>query len=182
MASSTSVLGPQRVQILTATYLCPDVISQEDGQLAVALIDGDGYVFASHYVADGRKGGQAVASILDKELTAALGRRIPILVVVYLSRAMLSEVMAYNNMLGKEPNLDQFIIGFNQASPLFSIVDVGPGKEAADSKIKGVSISVVYEACVRRIEPRDGSAWIYRNAPTLRSVSPSETNLLRRYV
>jgi hypothetical protein len=32
---------------------------------------------------------------------------------------------------------DAFLLGFNQASPLFSIVDVGRGKEAADVKVKG---------------------------------------------
>lgn len=32
----------------------------------------------------------------------------------------------------------QFVIGFNQATPLFTIVDVGYGKEAADAKLKGM--------------------------------------------
>jgi hypothetical protein len=36
--------------------------------------------------------------------------------------------------------LDDFIEGFNQASERFVMVNVGSGKEAADSKIKGISI------------------------------------------
>lgn len=34
---------------------------------------------------------------------------------------------------------DAFIEGFNKAAPLFSIVDVGSSKEAADTKLKGLN-------------------------------------------
>ena len=36
---------------------------------------------------------------------------------------------------------DAFIEGFNKAAPLFSIVDVGSSKEAADTKLKGLGPS-----------------------------------------
>lgn len=61
----------------------------------------------------------------------------PILVLVYLNRQGLSGVLASRNLLGTEPNLNEFIVGFNQSSPFLSIVDVGSGKEAADAKIRG---------------------------------------------
>lgn len=32
---------------------------------------------------------------------------------------------------------DEFVTGFNQAHELFSIVDVGMGKEASDAKVRG---------------------------------------------
>ena len=49
-------------------------------------------------------------------------------------------------VLGSADQFEQFVMGFNQAAPLFSFVDVGIGKEAADSKIKGklsrISLSI----------------------------------------
>ena len=105
----------------------------------MVLIDGDGYIFARQYVSEGRAGGQAVAAVINQELIAAFGRRTQLLAAIYLNRTGLSDVLALNGFLGKEANLDQFIVGFNQSSPLLSIVDVGAGKEAADTKIRGKS-------------------------------------------
>ncbi|KAF8323731.1 hypothetical protein DL93DRAFT_2069694 [Clavulina sp. PMI_390] len=38
--------------------------------------------------------------------------------------------------LRRRDDFEQFLMGFNQASPLFQMVDVGHGKEVADAKIK----------------------------------------------
>lgn len=52
--------------------------------------------------------------------------------------------------LGKSPlsqlkaTFEDFVIGFNQASTQISMVDVGFGKEAADSKVKGVGSPLVF--------------------------------------
>ena len=55
---------------------------------------------------------------------------------VYCNMTGLSETL-YSNQLATPESFEAFVTGFNQASPLFSIVDVGNGKEAADAKIKG---------------------------------------------
>lgn len=76
---------------------------------------------------------------MDRKLLHAIGRRVPVLVFVYLNRMGLSNMLGANGLLGNEVNMDQFIMGFNQSSPLFSIIDAGSGKEAADSKIRGTA-------------------------------------------
>jgi hypothetical protein len=57
-------------------------------------------------------------------------------VQVYLNQNGLAETLA-SRKLCTVAQFDDFVVGFNQSSPLFSIVDVGSGKEAADAKIKG---------------------------------------------
>lgn len=57
---------------------------------------------------------------------------------IYCNKSGLLDTLTHNNICTTE-QFEAFVIGFNQASPLFSIVDVGSGKEAADSKIKGTS-------------------------------------------
>jgi hypothetical protein len=105
--------------------------------LAASLIDGDGYIFSADYLRDGKAGGQRAASFLSQELTAALGRRMQHYVAVYVNRAGLSETLVAHGFIHKQSQFDDFIVGFNQSSPLFSIIDAGKGKEAADAKVKG---------------------------------------------
>lgn len=42
-----------------------------------------------------------------------------------------------NGKMRNGANLSQFVHGFNQRLGLFDFVDVGPGKESADNKIRG---------------------------------------------
>lgn len=46
------------------------------------------------------------------------------------------ETLVGNGLCTAE-QFEAFVAGFNSASPLFSLVDVGSGKERADEKIKG---------------------------------------------
>jgi hypothetical protein len=55
---------------------------------------------------------------------------------MYCNKAGLSETLISRNLCSRE-EFEAFIIGFNQSAPLFSVVDVGNGKEAADAKVKG---------------------------------------------
>lgn len=55
---------------------------------------------------------------------------------VYFNKSGLLDVMTSQKICTLE-RFEAFLLGFNQASPLFSIVDVGGGKEAADVKVKG---------------------------------------------
>ncbi|OBZ80082.1 hypothetical protein A0H81_01170 [Grifola frondosa] len=54
---------------------------------------------------------------------------------IYCNKSGLLDTLISNQVCTAE-EFEAFVLGFNQASPLFSIVDVGNGKEAADSKIK----------------------------------------------
>lgn len=104
---------------------------------AVAVIDGDGYPFSPDYIRQGRSGGQKAATALKAKLVAEIGSEVQLLVFVYLNRAGMTDAMMSNNLIRRRTEFDEFIMGFNQASPLFHLVDVGQGKEAADAKIRG---------------------------------------------
>ena len=74
-------------------------------------------------------------STLETERGSSTGRG-EIWLTIYCNKKGLTETLTSNNVCTAE-EFEQFIMGFNQAAPLFSFVDVGIGKEAADSKIKG---------------------------------------------
>lgn len=74
------------------------------------------------------------------EYVATLGEttasRAQVWLTIFCNKKGLADTLASNNFCTAEL-FDEFVMGFNQAAPLFSFVDVGVGKEAADSKIKG---------------------------------------------
>lgn len=94
---------------------------------------------------------------------------------VYCNKAGLSETLTANGACTAE-QFEAFVIGFNQASPLFSFVDVGSGKERADEKIKGElrrMIMLHTSSCWFRLTCRRMSAHLY-------TLPPSHQSLLRR--
>ena len=121
-------------------------LAQEDNPLILCLIDGDGNIFASELITMGTSGGRRAAMLLTQGLTehlasldsAAAGRG-EIWLTIYCNKKGLMETLTTNQICTAE-QFEQFIMGFNQAAPLFSFVDAGIGKEAADSKIKGTLV------------------------------------------
>jgi hypothetical protein len=61
----------------------------------------------------------------------------PIMVQIYLSLDKLAMKLASVNLLRSPQELRAFAQRFSVNQPLFSIIDVGQGKERADHKIKG---------------------------------------------
>ncbi|TBU48361.1 hypothetical protein BD309DRAFT_987411 [Dichomitus squalens] len=118
---------------------------KEDNPLILCLIDGDGNIFSSDLIKQGQFGGRQAAALLTKGLTdylasvdpteASFPGRGQIWLTIYLNKNGLLETLT-SNLVCTAEEFEAFVLGFNQASPLFSIVDVGNGKEAADSKIK----------------------------------------------
>ncbi|KAI0029625.1 hypothetical protein K488DRAFT_56000, partial [Vararia minispora EC-137] len=115
---------------------------KDDNPLLVCLIDGDGTIFAQELWLQGRSGGRQAASLLTKgiiehatSLSEGLSSRCQVWLAIYCNRKGLMDTLITNCICSSE-HFEDFIHGFNEASPLFSIVDVGTGKEAADAKIK----------------------------------------------
>ncbi|TCD71503.1 hypothetical protein EIP91_008884 [Steccherinum ochraceum] len=113
---------------------------KDDNPLILCLIDGDGTIFSSDLISLGQVGGHQAASLLTKGLTDHLAdveesARGQIWLTVYCNKAGLLETLMANGACTPE-QFESFVTGFNQASPLFSFVDVGSGKERADEKIK----------------------------------------------
>ncbi|OBZ79299.1 hypothetical protein A0H81_00772 [Grifola frondosa] len=117
---------------------------REDNPLILCLIDGDGNIFSSDLITMGQAGRQA-AMLLTKGLTDHLASIDPadvstpsrgqVWLTIYCNKSGLLDTLINNEICTAE-EFEAFVLGFNQASPLFSIVDAGSGKEAADSKIK----------------------------------------------
>lgn len=112
--------------------------------MIMCFIDGDGNIFTSELTRAGQSGGRKAAMLLRQGLTDHMstletdhsGPRGEIWLNIYCNKKGLTETLTNNDVCTAE-QFEQFVMGFNQAAPLFSFVDVGIGKEAADSKIKG---------------------------------------------
>lgn len=116
---------------------------QEDNPLILCLIDGDGNIFRPELIAQGNIGGGQAAKLLTEGVFRYLERvepglvgRAQIWLTVYCNLSGLRDTLPKYNMCTFE-QFDAFVIGFNQSSALFAIIDVGNVKEAADSKLKG---------------------------------------------
>lgn len=147
--------------------------------LILVLIDGDGALFTDELLSKGREGGKTAASrVRQMALEQAALRTgksadtsVSVLCHIFTNKSGLANTFADHGIV--EPSIfDEFCHGFNQASPLFTLTDVGSGKvssfippfllflriltapcllqEAADSKIKGV--------CVFYIAPPAGTS------------------------
>ena len=60
-------------------------------------------------------------------------------VFVFLHKKGLMEALGRAGYSTEKSKFDEFLAGFNQAGQRFVMVDVGAGKENADSKLKGTS-------------------------------------------
>ncbi|KAJ7038164.1 hypothetical protein C8F04DRAFT_370482 [Mycena alexandri] len=113
---------------------------KNDNPLLLCLIDGDGHIFKKELITQGRSGGRQAAMLLTKGLTDYTARatdisRAQVWLTVFCNKSGLIDTLVNQDICTKE-QFEEFCFGFNQAAPLFSILDVGPGKESADSKIK----------------------------------------------
>ncbi|KAJ7254077.1 hypothetical protein B0H12DRAFT_570449 [Mycena haematopus] len=117
---------------------------QNDNPLLLCLVDGDGHIFQKELITQGHSGGRQAALLLTKGLTdyttratdtSLISSRSQVWLTVYCNKTGLVETLVNQDICTKE-QFEEFCFGFNQAAPLISVLDVGPGKEAADAKIK----------------------------------------------
>jgi hypothetical protein len=100
-------------------------------------------------IRDGYSGGKAAAALLTRGINEHImleqdgaPPRGQLWVSVFCNKSGLSETLNQHQLCTPD-EFEAFWIGFNQASPFFSMVDVGAGKEAADAKIKGATPALV---------------------------------------
>ncbi|KAG8897231.1 hypothetical protein FRB99_008350, partial [Tulasnella sp. 403] len=127
------------------------VALQEYEPLVVCLIDRDGGVFSEGFLTKGKEGGRDAAARLTILIKQYLdqgsqnNRRISspdVLCIIYINSQGLSNTLSANNICTPQ-NFTDFIYGFNQSNPLFTIVDVSFGKEAADAKVRENKLEVI---------------------------------------
>lgn len=118
--------------------------------MLLCLIDGDGCIFNERLLMLGLEGGREAASKLRQHIAGHYGLSTDVLVHVFFNREGLAKtIKTYLNVTG--PTFNAFINGFNTASPLMSMLDVGSGKEAADAKIRELMRIFVRYPNVKRI-------------------------------
>lgn len=118
----------------------------ESSSFVLALIDGDGAVFQDALLqAASGDGGSEAASRLNHAIRNHVASfhgnsgNWPIMVQIYLSLEKLAVKLASVGLLRSPSELRAFAQRFSLNQPLFSIIDVGQGKEKADHKIRGLS-------------------------------------------
>ncbi|KAJ2915292.1 hypothetical protein MD484_g5148, partial [Candolleomyces efflorescens] len=115
-----------------------EVLNKLKANRLVVLIDGDGAIFDLELIAQGEEGGHKAASLLSEGIAKHLPNHNghQLWVYVFLNKRGLSETFDRVSEHQARSKLDDFMIGFNQSTERFIMVDVGSAKEAADSKIK----------------------------------------------
>ncbi|KAI0043196.1 hypothetical protein FA95DRAFT_1546637 [Auriscalpium vulgare] len=115
---------------------------KDDNPLLICLIDGDGTIFSEELWRLGTNGGRQAALMLTKGITdhaasadKGVASRCQTWLSIFCNKSGLMDVLLRNSICSIA-QFEDFLQGFSQASPLFSVVDVGNGKEAADAKIK----------------------------------------------
>lgn len=94
--------------------------------------------FKEEYVKQGLEGGKKAAYALRQEVSERTGNAddTEIIAKVVANMAGLSKAMKRDGAVDSESDVRDFMLGFTQAKASFDFVDVGYGKERADSKIK----------------------------------------------
>ncbi|RFU81761.1 hypothetical protein TARUN_463, partial [Trichoderma arundinaceum] len=99
--------------------------------------------FRDTWVKQGLEGGKKVAYALRSAVAERFGEEaedLEIVAKVVANLADLGKAMQRDGCIDNPSVLKDFTLGFTQAKATFDYIDVGYGKERADSKIKGNSI------------------------------------------
>ncbi|PTB67548.1 hypothetical protein BBK36DRAFT_1167940 [Trichoderma citrinoviride] len=105
----------------------------------MVLIDGDGLVFRETYIKQGLEGGKKAAYALRSAVAEIFGEDaedLEIVAKVVANLSGLGKAMQRDGCLDNPSLLKDFTLGFTQAKASFDYIDVGHGKERADSKIR----------------------------------------------
>ncbi|BDD57585.1 hypothetical protein MAP00_002937 [Monascus purpureus] len=118
-----------------------DLILNKDPYVAV-LVDGDGAKFLDALLQDPHKGGAEAALRLKQEVrnylqNTPLGTEdIPIIVRVFANLNALAKALRSANIISSETDMHTFAEQFTISRAEFDFVNVGYGKENADSKMR----------------------------------------------
>ncbi|PQE23467.1 CCCH zinc finger dna binding protein [Rutstroemia sp. NJR-2017a BBW] len=106
----------------------------------MVLIDGDGMIFNQDLINQGVEGGKKAANVLRASILEqchGTTDEIEIMAKVCANYAGLSKALKRDGGLESLESFKDFTLGFTQGKANFDFIDVGHGKERADSKIKG---------------------------------------------
>lgn len=109
----------------------------------VVVIDGNDCMFTSDYLRARNIGGELVATKLNHFLRSPLGQKSQFYLTVFVNRASVSESLIDEGIISHPSEFDEFVSGFNQVSPLLTIVDVGNSNETIKVKMEGKSFDAL---------------------------------------
>ncbi|KAF8192602.1 hypothetical protein BJ912DRAFT_848878 [Pholiota molesta] len=119
-----------------------DSFQNNQNALILCVINGDELIFNKDLLAQGHQGGRAAAQQLTQVIAEQLSSedahvygRLSFWITIYFNKTDLADDLAANNICSQE-QFQAFLIGFTQASPRFTTVDVGQSKDALEAKIK----------------------------------------------
>ncbi|KAF8211113.1 hypothetical protein K438DRAFT_2011507 [Mycena galopus ATCC 62051] len=120
---------------------CQSFKNQDRGHRIVMLLDGDGAIFSPQFIAQGQKGGHAAAQLLSDSTVQHMAanydsRALQLWVYVFLNKRGLIDTFRRAGFAALIGKVEEFMMGFNQATERFLMLDVGSTKEAADAKLK----------------------------------------------
>ncbi|KAI1741416.1 hypothetical protein F4680DRAFT_64558 [Xylaria scruposa] len=107
------------------------------GSFVVVLIDGDGAKFRDEFLRDHEQGAARAAWKLKEAVKeAGVGHDIPIIVRVYANINDLARSLRYSGVIDTDESLRIFAEQFTNSYADCDFINVGKGKENADSKIR----------------------------------------------
>lgn len=106
------------------------------------IVDGDGCIFSEDLISRGRQGGYDAARLLVDSLQSHLKEdfgenHYQFWIYVFFNKKGLMDALGRSSLSPLRSKLEDFVVGFNQASTRIVMLDVGFGKEEADGKVKG---------------------------------------------
>ncbi|KAK5997139.1 hypothetical protein PT974_02492 [Cladobotryum mycophilum] len=132
----------QRIQVYESRH--EKLAKENDGlknrnPYIMVLIDGDGLIFQEKWIKQGVEGGKKAAYALRNAISERFGgdnEDIEVVAKVVANLSGLAKAMQRDGSSENQSDMKDFTLGFTQAKASFDFVDVGYGKERADSKIK----------------------------------------------
>ncbi|KUJ17501.1 uncharacterized protein LY89DRAFT_781698 [Mollisia scopiformis] len=124
------------------------VSKMEQARFVLVLVDADAdiYLFRDGLLAQGGQGGQFAAEELIAKVREYLATfesfkdaaKIPIMVKAYANFSGLAQACMRDKKVVSMEAMMEFWCGFTRRFPLVDFINVGPGKEEADSKLREV--------------------------------------------
>ena len=128
--------------LINTNSLCSSAQNREP--FIVVLLDGNGIIFKDDLLQLGEEGGRKAATELSFAVEDYVTNKFPsiispkILTKMYVNMKSLCDACVRGGITTDPSILDEFARGFNGSSPLFDLIDVGLGQNAAHDKIKGM--------------------------------------------
>ncbi|KAI9828803.1 MAG: hypothetical protein M1832_001908 [Thelocarpon impressellum] len=124
----------------------------------LVLIDGDGMIFQDHLLQNGEQGGKEASGLLASAIrdyvereVEDLGSDYKIVARIYANTKGLADTCFRAGIVDKPSKVEEFARGFTQSKHLFDFIDVGSGKERADSKVSEILKLHLFDCHCRQI-------------------------------